>query len=150
MEEENSISFDWYSLCLKIWPPHPMVIRTFSGHAFLSDGCLLWTRLRRRITSDWNRNWTPSLTDQWYLPDKWQRTWSRNGIWNNHTGLAILLACSSVYSKVEDNKAENKTHVDIKYEWEKMAAASISASSNHGFQGLGPEPNKDLIRTCKD
>ena len=95
-----------------------MVISTFLGHAFLSDGwCLLWTWFSHHITSDWNRNWTPSLTDQWYLPDKWQRTWPRNRIWNNHTGLVILSACSSIYSKVEDNKTENKTHVDIKYEW---------------------------------
>ena len=34
-----------------------------------------------------------------------------------------------IYSKVEDYKIENKTLVDTKYEWEKMAAASTSTSS---------------------
>ena len=34
-----------------------------------------------------------------------------------------------IYSKVEDYETENKTCVNTKYEWEKMVAASTSASS---------------------
>ena len=53
----------------------------------------------------------------------------RNGIWNDPIDSVILSAYSSVYSKVEDYKTQNKTHSDIKRKWEEMVAASISVSS---------------------
>ena len=43
--------------------------------------------------------------------------------------LLTLSAYSSIYSKLKDYDTKNKTHADVKYEWEKMAAALISASS---------------------
>lgn len=39
-----------------------------------------------------------------------------NGICNDSVGLVVLSAYSSSYSKVEDYKIENKTHLDIKYQ----------------------------------
>ena len=48
--------------------------------------------------------------------------WQRNRIWNNPIGRVILSPHSSIYSKVEEYKT--KMHVNIKYEWEKIAAAS--------------------------
>ena len=41
------------------------------------------------------------------------------------------LACSSIYPKVQDDKTSNRTHDDIKYEWEKMASAVISTSPRY-------------------
>ena len=38
-------------------------------------------------------------------------------------------AYSSIYLKVEDYRTENKTQVDMEHEWEKLAVASISISS---------------------
>ena len=50
---------------------------------------------------------------------------SRNGIWNGPTGLILLSAYSSIYLNVEGHELENKTHVNIQYEGEKMVAASV-------------------------
>ena len=54
---------------------------------------------------------------------------TRNGSSKHPICLVILSACRSIYLKVEDNKPQNKMHVSIKYQREKMVATSILASS---------------------
>ena len=89
--------------------------------------------------SDWNRkrdcetgNGIPSrlgklISDIFQAINRWHCL--RNEIWNKPIGLFILLAYSSIYWNVEDYKTKNRTHVDIKYAWEKMVEASMSTSS---------------------
>ena len=55
----------------------------------------------------------------------------RNRIWNEAVYLVILSAYIRIYLKVEDYETKNKTCVDTKYEWEKMAEASILISSHY-------------------
>ena len=45
--------------------------------------------------------------------------------------LVQLFMCNRIYSNVDDYEAVNKMRVDTKYEWEKMAATSISALSRY-------------------
>ena len=98
--------------------------------------------------SDWNRkregetgNRIPSrlgklISDIFQAMNRWHCL--RNGIWNKSIGLFILLAYSSIYWNVEDYKTKNRTHVDIKYVWEKMVEASMSTSSCY------PSPAADM------
>ena len=39
-----------------------------------------------------------------------------------------------IYPQAQDYETENKMHTDTKYEWEKMAAASISPLSCYEIQ----------------
>ena len=63
--------------------------------------------------------------------DSGQRTQSQYRIWNDFIGLVILSLYSSIFLNVEDYKTENRTHIDVKCEWEKIAAASVSTSSHY-------------------
>ena len=57
------------------------------------------------------------------------KTWSQT--WNlEWPSMPSLSAYRRIYPKIEDYETKNKIHVDIKYKWEKMVAASISTSLN--------------------
>ena len=47
-----------------------------------------------------------------------------------------LAVQNSIYSKVVNNKAKNKMHIDTEYEREKMAAALTLTSSRYQVLGL--------------
>ena len=64
----------------------------------------------------------------------------RNEIKNDPLCLVIMSVYGGVYSSVSDYNTENKMRVDIKYELEKLAAASISTkllATSCGRQGSG-------------
>ena len=56
-----------------------------------------------------------------------------------------MSACIRIYSNVDDYEAVNKTRVDIKYEGEKMAAASISTSSRYQIPRLTRTGFADIV-----
>ena len=64
----------------------------------------------------------------------------RNGIWNDPVCLVLLSSYGSIFFNVNDYEAKNKMHFDVKYEWENMAAASISTlmwTKSHSRWELG-------------
>ena len=101
---------------------------------------------RHHTQNDWTS--IQEVTAHWWLPchstldrfanSMWSQQWLRtpphhhksnqwraeSGRWNKH-------ASCRYFGLYGDYEAVNKTHVDIKYEWEKMAAASISTSSRY-------------------
>ena len=64
----------------------------------------------------------PPMPVLFWLHANFLGNWQRNRIWNNPVCRVILSPYSSIYSKVEEYKTE--MHVNIKYEWEKIAVAS--------------------------
>lgn len=80
---------------------------------------------QRKIMNILNPDQLPHLTEKITYHGKlisvifWALNWGHdpgNGICNDSVGLVILSAYSSSYSKVEDYKIENKTHLDIEYQ----------------------------------
>ena len=83
---------------------------------------------QRKIMNILNPDQLPHLTEKITYHGKlisvifWAINWGHdrgNGICNDSVGLVILSAYSSSYSKVEDYKIENKTHLDIEYQMRK-------------------------------
>ena len=85
------------------------------------------------MNSNWSALWTetklsyPSklLSDIFQATDRGHNPGNR--IWNDHIGVVLLLAYSSIYSKVEVYETKNKMHADIEY-WIKNNGSSLHFS----------------------
>ena len=86
-------------------------------HAFLKNGNdLFLTQVSVCMSvslSDWNGNYMPWQTDQWYCPGNWQRTWLKKiGFLNDPIGLVRLSVYSTISSTIsstipEDERLQN-------------------------------------------
>ena len=86
------------------------------------------------ITISWNQiSWTASeiallgklISDIFRAINRAHGQW--NGIWNDPIGLVKHIA-TDIFWKVGNYKQKNITHVDTKYKWEKIVAASTPTS----------------------